>query len=69
MTPENNDAMSLDDLRQYVFTHREDNNAFYSYIDRSKATGRTIAIDPSEPQWEDNLEQKIQQVTTNKFSS
>jgi hypothetical protein len=68
MTPENYDAMSLEDLRQYVLNHREDNNAFYSYIDRSKATGRMIAIDPSEPQWEENLEQKIQQINTNKFS-
>jgi hypothetical protein len=69
MTPENYDAMSLEDLRQYVLTHREDNNAFHSYIDRSKATGRMIGIDPSEPQWEENLEQKFQQIQANKFNS
>lgn len=69
MTPINYDAMSLDELRQYVLTHREDNTAFHSYIDRSKATGRMIAIDPSDPQWEANLEQRIQQVKTNNLGS
>ena len=65
MTPENYDRMSLDELRQYVLTHREDNSAFHSYIDRSKSTGRMIAIDPSDPQWEVNLDQRIQQASTN----
>ncbi len=65
MTQINYDAMSLDELRQYVLNHREDNTAFHSYIDRSKATGRMIAIDPSDPQWEANLDRRIQQVKTN----
>jgi hypothetical protein len=69
MIPENYDGMSLENLRQYILTHREDNNAFHSYIDRSKATGRMISIDPSDPQWEENLEQKIQQVNMNKSNS
>lgn len=69
MTPINYDAMSLDELRQYVLTHREDNTAFHSYIDRSKATGRMIAIDPSDPHWEANLDRKIQQIKTNNLGS
>jgi hypothetical protein len=44
MTPAHYDGMRLDEFRQYVLTHREDNNAFHSYIDRSKATGRMITI-------------------------
>ncbi|MDB9313314.1 hypothetical protein PN462_09405 [Spirulina sp. CS-785/01] len=31
------------------------------YVDRSKATGRMITIDPSNAQWEDHLEQQLQQ--------
>ncbi len=65
----NYDGMSLDELRQYVLTHREDRNAFHSYIDRSKATGRMIAIDPSDPQWEANLDRRIEQVKTNNLGS
>ena len=61
MTPANYDTMSLDELRQYVLTHREDVKAFHTYIDRSKASGRMIPIEPDDTQWEDNLEQRIQQ--------
>lgn len=64
MTSNNYDAMSLDELRQYMLSHREDTMAFYEYVDRSKAAGRMITIDPSDPQWEENLEQKIRQATS-----
>jgi hypothetical protein len=64
MTEANFEAMNLNDLRQYVLTHRQDLNAFHLYIDRSKASGRMIAINPSDPNWEDSLDQKIQQVTS-----
>jgi hypothetical protein len=66
MTVANYDGMSLDELRQYVLTHREDNNAFHVYIDRSKAIGRMIS---SDPQWDANLDQKIQQIKTNNLGS
>lgn len=42
--------MSLDELRQYVLTYREDVNAFHAYVDRSKAAGRMITIEPSDPE-------------------
>ena len=58
--------MSLDDLRQYVLHHREDIKAFQAYIDRSKSTGRMITIDPSDPEWEENLEQRIRQANSDK---
>ncbi|WP_228054584.1 DUF6887 family protein [Gloeocapsopsis crepidinum] len=41
MTKADFDAMNLDELRRYVLAHREDVNAFYVYVDRSKASGRT----------------------------
>jgi hypothetical protein len=64
MTKANLETMNLNDLRQYVLTHRQDLNAFHLYVDRSKASGRTIAINPSDPNWEDSLDRKIQQVTS-----
>jgi hypothetical protein len=66
MTTANYDAMSIDELRQYVLTHREDLEAFHLYIDRSKASGRMITIDPDNNQWEQDLESRIQQSTFDK---
>ena len=43
------ETMNLDELRQYVLNHRENIQAFHVYIDRSKASGRMISIDPSDP--------------------
>lgn len=62
MTSANYDSMSLNELRKYVLTHREDINAFQTYIDRSKSVGRMITIDPSDPNWEENLDQKMRQI-------
>jgi hypothetical protein len=56
--------MNLDELRRYVLAHREDVNAFHVYVDRSKASGRMITINPNDPGWEDTLEQRIQQATS-----
>jgi hypothetical protein len=64
MTEANLEAMSLNELRQYVLIHREDLNAFHHYVDRSKASGRMISINPNDPNWEDSLEQKIQQAAS-----
>ena len=64
MTLANYNSMSLDELRQYVLHHREDIKAFQTYIDRSKSTGRMITIDPSDPEWEKNLEQKVSQANS-----
>ena len=69
MTLANYDAMSLDELRQYVLTHREDVNAFHVYVDRSKAAGRMITINPDDPDWEEALERKIQQATSGESES
>ncbi len=63
MTSANYETMNLDELRQYVLTHREDLNAFHVYVDRSKAVGRMITINPDDPDWEETLEQRIQQAT------
>ena len=59
MTAINYNKMELDDLRKYVLAHREDVQAFQSYIDRSKASGRMIAVDAATPKWEESLEENI----------
>jgi hypothetical protein len=64
MTTANYDAMNIDELRQYVLTHRENLEAFHLYIDRSKASGRMITIDPNNNQWEQDLESRIRQSTS-----
>lgn len=64
MTLVNYDTMSLDELRQYVLTHREDIDAFHIYVDRSKAAGRMITINLDDPNWEKALERRIQQATS-----
>ena len=58
------ESMNLDDLRQYILTHRENTQAFHTYIDRSKASGRMITIDPEDPNWEKAVEEKIQQLAS-----
>lgn len=63
MTAANYNAMSLDELRRYVLTHREDIVAFQVYVDRSQAAGRMISIDMSDTQWEENLTDRIQRVS------
>lgn len=44
MTSANYETMGLDELRQYVLTHRENIQAFHVYVDRSKASGRMISL-------------------------
>jgi hypothetical protein len=69
MTSANYETMNLDELRQYVLAHREDLNAFHVYVDRSKAVGRMITINPDDPDWEKTLEQRIQQATSGETES
>lgn len=64
MTTNNYDSMSLDELRRYVLTNREDVPAFHKYIDRSKAAGRMISIDLNDTLWEESLTARIQQMTS-----
>ncbi|MGB0561264.1 MAG: DUF6887 family protein [Spirulinaceae cyanobacterium] len=62
MTVTDYDKLDLDELRWYVLKYREDIKAFEMYVDRSKSIGRMITIDPSDPDWEEHLTQKLRQV-------
>jgi hypothetical protein len=61
MKPINYDILSLNELRQYVLTHREDSKAFYAYIDRSKSEGKMITVDLEDNHWEEKIIKQIQE--------
>ena len=52
-------SMDLKDLYQYMMTHRSDDQAFYAYVDRSKAAGRMIQVDVSDPDWEKKMDREM----------
>ncbi len=60
MKPIKYEALSLNELRQYVLTHREDTKAFYTYIDRSKSEGKMITVDLEDNHWEEKITERIQ---------
>jgi hypothetical protein len=64
MTSVSYETMGLDELHQYVLSHRENIQAFHVYTDRSKASGRMISLDPSDPQWENNIDRRMGSVTS-----
>lgn len=59
MTVLNYDAMSLDELRRYMLTHREDIEAFHVYVDRSQEEGRMQSIDAGDSNWQEKLDKKV----------
>jgi hypothetical protein len=65
MTTINYQEMSLNELRQYVLTHREDVDAFHHYIDRSKSEGRMITLDVNDSQWEEKVKAAIKEAIRN----
>lgn len=69
MTSANYNLMSLDELRHYVLTNREDLAAFQAYVDRSKSSGRMISIDPKNNRWEEDLARQMQQATSDDLGS
>lgn len=59
MTLMNYKSMELDELRRYMLRHREDIDAFQTYVDRSKAEERMINIDSEDPQWQREIDKKM----------
>ena len=41
--------MNLSELRKYVLNNRENLEAFQVYIERSKASGRMVTLEPNDP--------------------
>lgn len=50
MSKINFDEMSLDEAKSYFLEHRDDQEAFYAYMDKLRASGRAIVIDPADPE-------------------
>ncbi|MUG94793.1 hypothetical protein F7734_21445 [Scytonema sp. UIC 10036] len=42
----NFNEMTLKELRTYVLAHQDDNEAFYTYMDRSKQEGTWVKMPP-----------------------
>jgi hypothetical protein len=65
MNQPNFQAMSQQELQRYMLTHREDQEAFYAYIDRLHQEGKWIEMPPVDTV--EDLEKYPQ--FTNRFSS
>lgn len=51
----NYDAMSDSELKRYFLDHREDQAAFYAYMDRRYARPNRQTISPDDPEWQQKL--------------
>jgi hypothetical protein len=48
MNQPNFEAMSQKELQRYILAHREDQEAFYAYVDRLHQEGKWIEMPPVE---------------------
>ena len=48
-------AMSDQELKSYLLTHKDDKQAFYAYMDRRKSRHRDAAIKLDDPAWEKKI--------------
>ncbi len=61
MTQVNYAAMSDQELKQYMLSHRDDQTAFQSYMDRRNARPNKTSIAFDDPDWEEKVLAAIQQ--------
>ncbi len=45
-------GMTLDEAKRYFLEHRDNQEAFYAYMDKLHISGRSIVIDPTDPESE-----------------
>jgi len=55
MTKVNFAAMSDRQLKQYILSHRDDQEAFYAYIDRRNSRPNKLTIKFEDPAWEEKI--------------
>jgi hypothetical protein len=60
MTKVNYAAMSDQELKRYILTHRDDQEAFHAYMDRRRSRPRRTAINFDDPDWENKIVSVIQ---------
>lgn len=51
----NYDSMSDSELKRYFLDHREDQAAFYAYMDRRHARPNREVISPDDPEWQQKV--------------
>jgi quinol monooxygenase YgiN len=49
------ESMSDQELKRYLIEHRDDQEAFYAYMDRRYARSYREAISPDDPDWETKI--------------
>lgn len=54
-------SMTLDEAKRYFLKHRNDQEAFYAYMDKLRRSGRAIVIDPTDPDSEAKAIAQIQE--------
>lgn len=54
-TETNYDSMSDSELKRYFLDHREDQAAFYAYMDRRHARPNRQSISPDDPEWQQKV--------------
>ncbi len=54
-------SMTLDEAKRYFLEHRDDQEAFYAYMDKLRRSGRAIVIDPTDPDSEVKAIAQIQE--------
>lgn len=60
MTKVNYATMSDQELKRYILTHRDDQEAFYAYMDRRHSRSHKITIEFDDPAWEEKVLSAIQ---------
>ncbi|MBG1244225.1 DUF6887 family protein [Nostoc sp. NZL] len=60
MNQVNYTAMSDQELKSYLLTHKNDKEAFSAYMDRRKSRHRDAAIQLNDPAWEEKIIAVIQ---------
>ena len=61
MTQVNYAAMTDQELKQYFLAHRDDQAAFYAYMDRVNARPRKPGIKLDDPDWENKLRAAVEE--------
>ncbi len=61
MSKINYSSMTLDEAKRYFLKHRDDQEAFYAYMDKLNASGRAIVIDPTDPESEARAITQVQE--------
>lgn len=60
-------SVTLGEAKRSVLEHQEDQEAFYAYMDKLRASGRAIVIDPTDPKSEVRVIAQVQERLQSRF--